>query len=127
MRNKKNTPIIKNASYSFLFGGVISLIGQLLIAFNEQMLHLEVKDARSLMTLQLILVASLLTGLNLYDKIGQIACSGTVIPITGFANSMTSSAMEYKPEGFFLGICANVFKLAGSVIACGVFLELLFH
>ena len=72
-----------------------------------------------------ILIASILTSLSLYDKIGQFAGCGSIIPITGFANSITSSAMESKSEGLVLGVLNNVFRLAGSVIVvsilCGVF------
>ena len=68
----------------------------------------------------MVFLGSLTTGLGLYDKLGQIAGCGTIIPITGFANSMTSSALESKSEGVILGIINNMFKLAGSVIVAGV-------
>ena len=68
----------------------------------------------------LILSASIITGFGYYDKIGKVAGSGSIIPITGFANSITSSAIESKPEGVFCGIFMNIFKLAGSVIASGI-------
>ena len=68
----------------------------------------------------MIILGSFLTGIGWYDKIGQFAGAGTIIPITGFANSMTSSAMESKSEGIVLGIINNMFKLAGSVIIIGV-------
>ena len=68
-----------------------------------------------------IFLAILLSAFGIYDKIGQIAKCGTIIPISGFANSMASSSMEYKPEGFILGVGANTFKLAGTVVVFGVF------
>ena len=73
------------------------------------------------MLLIIITVAIILSAIGIYDKIGQLAKCGTIIPISGFANSMSSSAREYKPEGFILGVGANTFKLAGTVIVFGVF------
>ena len=73
------------------------------------------------MLLIVITIAIILSAFGIYDKIGQYAKCGLTIPITGFANSMSSSAMEYKPEGFILGVGANTFKLAGTVIVFGVF------
>lgn len=111
---------VKNGLLAFLFGGLISLIGQLLLE-GFMYLGIEEKDAITYMLLVVIFVAILLSGIGVYDKIGQIAKCGTIIPISGFSNSMSSSAMEYKPEGFILGVGANTFKLAGTVIVFGVF------
>lgn len=110
---------IKNALFSFLFGGLISLIGQLIL---EGFLYLGIDEKQSItyMLMVVIFTAILLSGFGVYDKIGQIAKCGTIIPISGFSNSMSSSAMEYKPEGFILGVGANTFKLAGTVIVFGV-------
>ena len=115
---KKN--YFKNALYAFIFGGSISLIGQVIL---EVLLSFKIdnKEAITYMLLIVIFVAILLSGFGLYDKIGQMAKCGTVIPISGFANSMASSSMEYRPEGFILGVGANTFKLAGTVIVFGVF------
>ena len=76
--------------------------------------------ATTLSTLSMIMIASILTAFGVYDKIGQFAGAGTIIPITGFANSVTSSAMEYKSEGVVTGIINNMLKLAGSIIVTGV-------
>ena len=73
----------------------------------------------TLSTLSMIMIASILTAFGVYDKIGQFAGAGTIIPITGFANSVTSSAMEYKSEGVVTGIINNMLKLAGSIIVTG--------
>ena len=110
---------IKNAIYSFIFGGIISLISQLIL---EGFLYLGFKEKESItyMLMIVIFVSIFLSGIGVYDKIGQIAKCGTIIPITGFSNSMCSSAMEYRPEGFILGVGANTFKLAGTVIVFGV-------
>ena len=115
---KKN--YLKNALFAFVFGGSISLIGQIIL---EIFLSFKVdnKEAITYMLLIVIFIAILLSGFGLYDKVGQIAKCGTVIPISGFANSMASSSMEYRPEGFILGVGANTFKLAGTVIVFGVF------
>ena len=110
---------LKNSLFAFLFGGLISLVGQIILeAFKAY--NFEVKEARTYMLLIIIFVSILLSGLGIYDKIGQVAKCGTIIPISGFSNSMSSSAIEYRPEGFILGVGANTFKLAGTVIVFGV-------
>ena len=111
---------IKNALLAFLFGGIIGIIGQTILEIFKYY-EIELKDAKSYMILIVIFISILLSGFGIYDKIGQIGKCGTIIPITGFSNSMSSSAMEYKPEGFILGVGANTFKLAGTVIVFGVF------
>ena len=117
---KLSKKYFKNAGKAFLFGGLISLIGQIIL---ELFLLFEFKEKEVItyMLLIVIFIAVLLSGLGIYDKFGQLAKCGSVIPITGFANSMSSSAMEYKPEGFILGVGANTFKLAGTVVVFGVF------
>lgn len=112
--------IFLNCVLAFLIGGVICVVGQLFIFFYEKYLHLESDVANIYSVITMVFLGSLLTGIGIYDKIGQIAGCGTIIPITGFANSMTSSALESKSEGVILGIINNMFKLAGSVIIVGV-------
>ncbi len=116
--NKKM--IVKNVCLAFLFGGIICLIGQAIITIFK---HNGVDDELSstYMIGIMILAAGVSSAFGFYDRLGQIGKCGFSIPITGFANSMISSAMEYKPEGIILGIGANVFKLASSVLAMGVF------
>ncbi len=101
---------------SFLFGGLICLIAQIIKTISSNYSEYSTE----IMLFFVITISILLTGLGLYDKLGQIAYSGTIVPISGFANSVASSAMEYKPEGVLFGIAANTFKLAGSVIVYGV-------
>ena len=117
---KLSKKYFKNAGKAFLFGGLISLIGQIILELFL-LFEFKEKEAITYMLLIVILIAVLLSGLGIYDKFGQLAKCGSVIPITGFANSMSSSAMEYKPEGFILGVGANTFKLAGTVVVFGVF------
>ena len=110
---------VKNSMMAFLYGGSISLIGQIILEIFKNY-DFETKDSRTYMLLIVIFVSILLSGLGIYDKLGQLGKCGTIIPISGFSNSMSSSAIEYKPEGFILGVGANTFKLAGTVIVFGV-------
>lgn len=118
--NPVKRPIVKNAICAFIFGGCVGLIGQGIIYLFNNILDIELKTSQSLMSLTIVGITSLLTALGLFDKIGQRAGAGTYIPISGFANSMTSSAIEGKSEGVILGIMSNMFKLAGAVIVAGV-------
>ena len=115
-KTKEN--VFKNAFQAFLWGGLVCLFAEVILkAFN---LFLDYNTSKSLMYFTIILIAGLLTGLGYYDKLGQHAKCGLIIPITGFSNSITSSAMEYKSEGIVLGILSNMLKLAGAVIVTGV-------
>jgi stage V sporulation protein AC len=130
MKNNKYSDIIskhaikpklfKNALIAFVTGGSIGIIGQLLIDLYVNVFNFEVKDAQSFMIVTLILVTALLTGFGVYDIFGAFAGAGSFVPITGFSNAMTSAAIEGRSEGVTLGIGANMFKLAGSVIVFGV-------
>ena len=117
---------IKNALISFSFGGSIGLISELLLEMFQFWFHLPRKESGVLVILTLIIVASILTALGIFDVLVTKLKSALIIPITGFAHSMTSAAIEYKTEGFVLGIGANIFKLAGTVILYGVVAVYLF-
>ena len=117
--NEIKKPIIKNTLAAFISGGIICLIGEVILNILK-FFDINQTDSTTYMLLIMITLAIVLSWFGIYDKIGQIAKAGTVIPITGFANSLSSSAMEYRPEGFLLGIGANTFKLAGSVIVFGI-------
>lgn len=120
---KNNTPKedrIKNTLLAFISGGVIGLIGQALIDFYINLFNLSSSDAGIMMIMTLIIISCLFTALGFFDKIMTIFKSGIIIPITGFAHSMMSAAMEYRSEGLITGIGANIFKLAGAVILYGV-------
>ncbi|MBQ1786553.1 MAG: stage V sporulation protein AC [Turicibacter sp.] len=111
---------LKNAAVSFLFGGLICVGGQLLIEMYIHWFGFVRDTASTLALVTVILLASILTGLGVYDEFGQIAKAGAFVPITGFANSLTSAALESKSEGIVLGIATNLFKLAGAVIVFAV-------
>ena len=110
----------KNAAISFLCGGLICLFGQLLIEMYVHWFGLVRDTASTLAIVSIILIASILTGIGVYDKFGQFAKAGAFVPISGFANSLTSAALESKNEGIILGIATNLFKLAGAVIVFSI-------
>lgn len=118
--NKIKRPIFMNCVKAFIIGGIICLFGEILLKFFYKILKFNYNDAKSMMYIVIISVTSILTGLGIFDKIGQKSGAGTLVPITGFANSMTSAALESKSEGIVLGILSNMFKLAGAVIVSGV-------
>lgn len=119
-KNKIKRPILSNCIKAFLVGGSICLIGQVLLYLFEEKMGIKKTEASTLMYIVVVGVTAIMTGLGIFDKIGQFSGAGTLIPITGFSNSMTSSALESKSEGIVLGIMTNMFKLAGAVIAAGV-------
>ena len=120
---KKNTPKenwIKNALITFLVGGLIGMGSELLLNIYATWHHMPRKESGVLVILTLIVLSSILTALGVFDFLVQKFKSALIIPITGFAHSMTSATLEYKNEGLVLGIGANIFKLAGTVILYGV-------
>ena len=119
----KNTPKpdkIKNALVSFFVGVTIGALGELLLRCYSMWFDLPRKESGVLVTLTFIVIASVLTALGVFDVLVAKVKAGLIVPITGFAHSMTSAALEYKNEGLVLGIGANIFKLAGTVILYGV-------
>ena len=116
--NKKDKTY--RAIIAFISGGVVAIIGQAFYDLYTIVLKVDGKDAVSLMLVSIIFITALLTGLGVFDKIAQKTGAGTFIPISGFANSLTSSALESKSEGLIYGIGSNMFKLAGSVITYGI-------
>lgn len=118
-KNKPKINYFKNLLWAFLIGGLIGLSGEILFKIFHTTLKLSKENSLSLMSMSLIIISSILTGFGIYDKIGQVAGAGTILPITGFSNSMTSVALESKTEGLIQGIFANMLKLAGTVIISG--------
>lgn len=119
----KHTPKedrLKNSLFVFFTGGIIGILSELLLNCYSVWLSLPRKESGILVILTWIIIASLLTAFGVFDLLVRIFKSALLIPITGFAHSMTSAALDYKTEGLVLGIGANIFKLAGSVILYGV-------
>ena len=112
--------VLKNSSKAFVFGGGICLFGELLATL---FIHLGAseKNAYILVTVTLIFCAAILTGLGVFDKIARHAGAGTLVPVTGFSNAVTSEALDAKSEGFVLGVGAKIFTVAGPVILFGLF------
>ena len=108
------------AIVAFVSGGIVAIIGQLFFYFYNAILNVNEKDSLTLMLVTIIFITALLTGIGIFDKIAQKCGAGTFIPISGFANALTSSALESKSEGLIYGIGSNMFKLAGSVITYGI-------
>ncbi len=113
------SPVLKDCTKAFLVGGLICAIGEALYQLYA-MGGVEDKIARMLASSSLILAAVILTGFQVFDNIAKHAGAGTIVPITGFANSVVSPAIEFKAEGFVLGMAAKMFSIAGPVIVYGV-------
>ena len=114
----KNFPTL---IYAFIVGGIICMIGQGvqdLLMYTFPTMSLE--SASSWSSIILVIIASFLTGIGVYDRIGVFAGAGSIVPITGFSNSITSPAMEFKKEGIIFGMCVKMFSVAGPVIVNGV-------
>ncbi|SCY92400.1 stage V sporulation protein AC [Alkaliphilus peptidifermentans] len=114
-------PAVTNTIKAFFVGGTICTIGQGLQWFFMKYFHFTDVTAGNPTVAVLIIVSVLLTGLGVYDHIAQWAGAGTAVPVTGFANTVASAAIEHRSEGYVLGVGGNMFKLAGPVIAYGVF------
>lgn len=112
------SPKLKDCIWAFLVGGIICTLGQVLLEIFKS-LDLNEKVVKALVPVTLIFIAILLTGLKIFPKIAKHAGAGTLVPITGFANAVASPAIEFKNEGFVLGVGANMFKIAGPVIVYG--------
>lgn len=112
------SPVVKDTVRAFFVGGAICTIGQAFLNFYSS-LGLSKDLAGTATSITLIFIASLLTALNVFDKIGAFAGAGTLVPITGFSNAVTSPAMEFKAEGFVPGTSAKMFVVAGPVIVYG--------
>ena len=112
-----NSPLLKDMLKAFLIGGAICTFGQVLL--NIYKMFLTEENAKLLVPVTLIFITALLTGLGVFDKIAKHAGAGTLVPITGFANAVVSPSVEFKHEGYILGTGANIFKIAGPVIAYG--------
>ena len=113
------SPILKDCAGAFVIGGLICALGQVFMNIYEA-LGLNKTDTGTATCISLIFLSALLTGLSLYDNIAKFAGAGTLVPITGFANAITAPAVEFKTEGFVLGVGAKMFTIAGPVILYGI-------
>jgi len=113
------SPMWKDCFHAFWIGGLICTVGQLIMN-GFLALNLEKTDASTATSMCLVALSALLTGLSLYDDIAKKAGAGTLVPITGFANAVAAPAIEFKTEGFILGVGAKMFTIAGPVIVYGV-------
>ncbi len=119
--DKKSPPstIIKNCFNAFWVGGLICTIGQIIFNICQQR-GFDAQMCSTIVSILLIGISAFLTGLNLFNKIGKFAGAGSLIPITGFANSIVSPAMEYKSEGYVMGVGGKMFTVAGPVLVFGI-------
>ncbi|HEY3425217.1 MAG TPA: stage V sporulation protein AC [Negativicutes bacterium] len=116
---KPKAPLLKNICWAFLVGGLICLLGQFIMEYFVG-LGLSKKDAAAPTSAVMVFLGALFTGLGVYDQLGKLAGAGSIVPITGFANSIVAPAMEFKREGYVFGIGAKMFVVAGPVLVYGM-------
>ncbi len=114
-----NSPIIKNCFNAFWVGGLICSIGQIIFDYCK-FRGMDIQMSNTIVSIILIGISAFLTGLNLFNRIGKFAGAGSLVPITGFANSIVSPAMEYKSEGYVMGVGGKMFTVAGPVLVFGI-------
>ena len=113
------SPMWRDCLNAFWIGGLICALGQAFMNWYASM-GLDKTDAGTAASMSLVVLSALLTGLSVYDDIAKVAGAGTLVPITGFANSISAPAVEFKTEGFVLGVAAKMFTIAGQVIVYGL-------
>ena len=118
-KKSPNSPLLKNCFNAFWVGGSICLIGQLISSFCKYK-GLDINMTNTIVSIILIFITAFLTSINLFNKIGKFAGAGSLVPITGFANSIVSPAMEYKSEGYVMGVGGKMFTVAGPVLVFGI-------
>ena len=114
-----NSPILKNCINAFWVGGLICSIGQMIFEICKTR-GIDEQISYTIVSILLIFISAFLTALNIFNKIGKFAGAGSLVPITGFANSIVSPAMEYKSEGYVMGVGAKMFTVAGPVLVYGI-------
>ena len=115
-----NSPIVMNLIKAFIVGGTICLIGQFISDYLTTGVGLDKETASTVTSITLIFIGIFLTAINVYNRIGKFAGAGSIVPITGFANSIASPAIEFKSEGLVLGVGAKIFQIAGPVLVYGI-------
>ena len=111
--------ILRDCLIAFLVGGAICCIGQLFFDLYTEVCHLEEEVVKALVPATMVFLGAFFTGIGIYDDLGKFAGAGSVVPITGFANSIVAPAMEFRREGYVLGIGVKMFTVAGPVIVYG--------
>ena len=119
-KHSPRSPIIKDCSLAFIFGGLICSFGEFILHFYINIFSIDEKRSLTLVTLTLIFIASSLTAIGIFDKIARYAGAGTLVPVTGFANAVVSEAMDSSSEGYVLGVGSKIFTVAGPVILFGI-------
>ena len=118
-KKSPNSPLLKNCINSFWVGGFICSLGQLIMEFCK-FNGLNADISGTIVSILLIFLSALFTSLNLFNKIGKFAGAGSLVPITGFANSIVSPSIEYKSEGYVMGVGSKMFTVAGPVLVYGI-------
>lgn len=118
-KKSPNSPIFKNCFNAFWVGGLICSIGQIIFDFCK-FKGMQETDCSTVVSIILIGISAILTGLNIFNKLGKFAGAGSLVPITGFANSIVSPAIEYKSEGYVMGVGGKMFTVAGPVLVFGI-------
>ena len=122
----KNENPVKNILIAFVSGGLVGIIAELLSNAYVNLLNININEAYMFTSITFIVIGSILTGLGFFDKLLSICKCGLIVPTTGFANTMTSSAMDTRSEGFVKGIGSSIFKLTGSIILYGTLFGIIF-
>lgn len=115
-----NSKLGRNMLFAFVIGGLICVIGQAFSDFYTYVLHIEEEMVKTAVPITMVFLGALLTGLDVYNKIAKYGGAGTLVPITGFANAIVSPAMEFKREGYVLGLASKMFVIAGPVLVYGI-------
>lgn len=118
-KKSPNSPIFKNCFNSFWVGGLICVLGQIIMEICKYR-GLDVEISSTIVSISLIFLSAFLTSINVFNKIGKFAGAGSLVPITGFANSIVSPSIEYKSEGYVMGVGAKMFTVAGPVLVYGI-------
>ena len=124
-RMQKKSPLGKDMALAFVIGGLICVVGQA-IGDGFRAAGLNTEDAGTATSCTLVFLSALLTGLNLYNKLARFGGAGTLVPITGFSNAVTSPALDFKSEGFVTGMAAKMFTVAGPVITFGTLASVIY-
>lgn len=118
-KKSPNSPIVKNCFNAFWVGGLICVLGQIIVDYCMYR-GMDNTSASTIASIALIAISAILTGLNVFNRIGKFAGAGSLVPITGFANSIVSPAIEYKSEGYVMGVGGKMFTVAGPVLVFGI-------